>query len=271
MNKKQIEMILTIEKFKSITKAADFLGITQPTLSKFLASTEEKFQTKLFYRFSREVLPSEEGKIILKSLSLIYEEYNQIEINLEFYRNGEVNDFSLGTHQVLGRYILPKIEKKVIREKTLNVKYKFNNSRVLTEEIANGKLDFAIVADPQKFPEIVIIPIWKEYIGLYSIDGNLKDEVYYNSNMIFANKILKQIQFKDSNIVDDYSILYSMLKSINAMGLLPNPIAESEQKLKLIKKFRPPIEICLIYSANKQKSKAFNKFISIVKDASKKS
>lgn len=271
MNKKQIEMVLAIENFKSITKAADFLGITQATLSKFLATLEKKLQTKIFYRYSREVIPSEEGKIVLKSFKCILDEYNKLESSLMLYKEGEKNEFSLGTHQVLGRSILPQLEKELSKVKNLNIKYKFNNSRILTENIANGKLDFAIVADPQKYPDIVMIPLWKEYIGLYSIDGLPKEDIYYNSNMIFANKFLKRIDFKNTNIVDDYSILYSMLKNLNAMGLLPNPIAESENKLKLIKKFRPSIDICLIYSANKQKSKAFTEFISLIKETSKKS
>ena len=75
MNKKQIKMILAIERFSNITKAADFIGITQATLSKFLNSTEEKFHTKIFYRYSRSVTPSKEGEVLLRSFKTILMEY----------------------------------------------------------------------------------------------------------------------------------------------------------------------------------------------------
>ena len=264
MDKRQIEMILTIERFANITKAADYLGITQPTLSKFLKNTEDKFNTQIFYRFSKELKTTEEGDILLTSFRNIYNEYLLSEQRITDLREGYINQIKIGTHEILGRYFIPKIEAQTKNEKNINLHYTFKNSRNITEDIVNGELDFGIVADPQKYPDLIIRPLWKEYIGLYSKTGKIEDTILYNSNMIFFNKLLRNIEYKNAKVIDDYGIIYSMLKQTNYMGFLPNPIAESESKLKLIEKFKPNIEICLIYNASKLKNSSSKSLIKTI-------
>jgi predicted transcriptional regulator len=270
MDKKQIETILKIKEIGNITKVADYIGVTQPTLSKFLSSTESKFGVQIFYRYARSLKPTEEGEILLNNFSEMLNIYNNCEQQIMQFRSGHKQEFQVGTHQVLGKFIIPKIEDKILKQKDIHLSYSFMNSRKVTEEVINGHLDLGIVADPQKYPELVIKPLWKEYIGLYSKDGKRKNTVIYNSNMIFANKTLNKLTFKEKRKIDDYSIIHSILKRTNQMGLLPNPIAESENKLKLIEKFQPYINICLIYSSSKAKTKGLSKVLSIIKDCSKK-
>ena len=85
--------------------------------------------------------------------------------------------------------------------------------------------------------------------------------------MIFANKTLNKFSYKNKKKVDDYNIIYSILKHSNQMGLLPNPIAQSENKLKLVKRFKPSVDICLIYNVNKNKT--LSKIINTIQDYSK--
>ena len=83
--------------------------------------------------------------------------------------------------------------------------------------------------------------------------------------MLFANKLLNELTFSNKRKIDDYNLIYSILCKTDNMGLLPNPIAESEGKLKLIKKLNPTLDICLIYNVNKVSSQGLRKIISIIK------
>lgn len=262
-------MILTIKDVGNITKAADYIGITQPTLSKFLSNTESKFGVQIFYRYARSIKATEEGEILLDNFSKILAIYKNCEQQITQFRHGDTQEFKIGTHQVLGRFIVPKIENRVQKEKNIYLSYSFMNSRKVTEEVIKGNLDIGIVADPQKYPDLIIRPLWKEHIGLYSKNGKMADTVLFNSNMIFANKTLNKLTFKKKRKIDDYSIIYSVLKRTNYMGLLPTPIAQSEDKLFLIEKFQPPINICIIYSSNKVKTKGLANALSVIKDCSK--
>lgn len=84
--------------------------------------------------------------------------------------------------------------------------------------------------------------------------------------MILHKKILSSISYNSKKNIEDYYLIYSLLKKVPAMGLLPSPIAESENKLKLLKRFEPSIDICLIYNANRTRTKGFkNSLITIKK------
>lgn len=270
MTKKQIEMILAIKEFENMTKAADSIGVAQPTLSRFLSNTEKNFKVKIFYRHAKRMLPTEEGEILLEAFKNILEQYRQADQKILSLRNEGLQELSFGVHQILGKLILPKLEKKLELNKGINLNYAFMNSRKVTEEVVNGNLDLGITADPLRYPDLVIKQLWKEYVGLYSEDGNIKETILYNSNMLYANKTLKKIDFQYKKKIDDYAIIYSILKrSTSTMGLLPNPIAESENKLNLIKKFQPSVNICLIYNSSKIKTKAIKETISLIQDSAK--
>lgn len=266
MNKKHIESLLRIEKLGSISKAADYIGVTQPTLSKFLLNTEKHLNTKLFYRYSRTVQPSEEGVIYLRAFKKMLADFKFAEQEILILRNEFAHEFSVGIHPILARKVLPKVENKIQGYEKINFKYSFQDSRSITEDVANGKIDFGIVADPQKYPDIIIKRMRKEHTGLYSIDGHLKDTLHYNSKMIFVNKIISGIDCKRKKQVDDYDTILSLLESGSGMGLLPSLIPK-ENKLKRIKRVGPEIEICLVYSSVKTKNKAFIKAVSIIQES----
>ena len=61
-----LNYFLTVVKEGSITKAADVLHMTQPTLSRQLSAMEEELGVKLFKRGSRKITLTEQG-IQLKS------------------------------------------------------------------------------------------------------------------------------------------------------------------------------------------------------------
>ena len=64
-----LRYFLTVAKEQNFTKAAEQLNITQPTLSRQLASLEEELGTALFVRGSRSITLTEAG-ILLKRRAL---------------------------------------------------------------------------------------------------------------------------------------------------------------------------------------------------------
>ena len=62
---KYLNYVIAIAEQKSITKAAQFLSISQPTLSQYLAKLEEELGTPLFHRHSGELYPTPSGTLYL--------------------------------------------------------------------------------------------------------------------------------------------------------------------------------------------------------------
>ena len=270
MNTNEMKMMIDLERLSNITKTADLIGVSQPALSKILKRIEEELGIVFFYRLARSLKPTEEGAIYLDKFKKIIALTEEAKREVEELRNNFLDTISVSAHPILGKFILPKIESSIDMNLKVKTRYHFMNSRDSIKDVLEGKLDMAIVADAKPYPDLVIKQLWREYIGLYSIDGKVRERVYYNSNMIFFNKFLNKISYREAKPIDDYNVLYALLKRTESMGLLPNPIAESENKLKLIAKFQPEISICLVYRADRKKTVSFKKMISVILQVVKK-
>lgn len=269
MNFSEIELLFITQSFGNISKAADYLGVSQPALSKNIKNLETELDIKIFTRLSRGIKLTKEGEVFFKYAKISLNNFNQAKAEVAKLRSDYTENLIITIHPLLGKYIIPKLELALQKYKNLKVDYLFQNSRIGIDEVLTGKSDFTIAADVLNYPDIVKIKLWKEFIGLYSIDGEVKDKILFNSNMINANRILKSIKYKNKKEINDYSIIYSILKRSNDMALLPNPVAENESKVKLIKKFSPPIQISLVYRADQNKTKGFQKIINILKTHSR--
>ena len=270
MTKRQIEIVLAIERYGNITKAADFIGVSQATVSSFLLKTEAKLGVKLFYRYAKGMKATGEGAIFLKAYSNILEQMDYAHKQVAVLRGEYKDQFRLGTHPILGELILPQLEKALEKYGDIDLNYVFMNSREVTEGIATGSIDIGIVSDPQKYPELVIRTLRKEFTGLYSRDGKEKEKLLYNSQMIFSKRFIDEVNASRKKKVDDYPTLFSILKSSKTMGFLPSILANSDNKLKLIRKIGPPIDICLVYNSKHIKNKALTALTSIIRDCTKK-
>lgn len=59
-----LRYFLTVAREESITKAADILHITQPTLSRQLAQMEQEMGVKLLERGLRKIVLTDEGHLL---------------------------------------------------------------------------------------------------------------------------------------------------------------------------------------------------------------
>lgn len=170
----------------------------------------------------------------------------------------------LSIHPVLGMHIIPGFEQSMDEYKEIKLNYIFQNSRQGVENVLSGTADLAIVADAGSYPNMIKVKLWNEFIGLYSLDGKIKDTLLYHSQMISVQKILKKLEYKHLKKIDDYNILSLILAKGNYMALLPNPIAES-YGLKFIREFKPEIQISAVYKPSRVKTKGFKKVVELLR------
>jgi DNA-binding transcriptional LysR family regulator len=73
MELRVLRYFLAVAREENITKAADLLHITQPTLSRQLAALEEELGVSLFDRTSRKIVLTEEGMLLRRRAQEIVE------------------------------------------------------------------------------------------------------------------------------------------------------------------------------------------------------
>ena len=77
-----LRYFLTVVREESITKAADVLHITQPTLSRQIAQMEEELGIKLFDRSARRITLTNEGILLRRRAEEILELVDKTEKEL---------------------------------------------------------------------------------------------------------------------------------------------------------------------------------------------
>lgn len=85
MNLREQEYICAVAKYKSMTKAARELNMTQAALSLFVKNVENRLGVVLFERYRKEMVPTYAGEMYLKHASRILEEGSQFDKELQEY------------------------------------------------------------------------------------------------------------------------------------------------------------------------------------------
>ena len=103
----QIEYIVAVERNGSFVTAAEKCFVTQPTLSMMIHNLEEELGLRLFDRSRQPVVPTEEGKEVIKRARVLM---NQVKDLKEYAgeHKGEVSgELRLGIIPTLAPYLLP--------------------------------------------------------------------------------------------------------------------------------------------------------------------
>lgn len=80
MTLKQLKVFSAVAKFKSFAEAAEFLHISQPALSISIKNLEDNVGGKLFYRSTRKLCLTPEGKVfLLRARRLLVDSENALE------------------------------------------------------------------------------------------------------------------------------------------------------------------------------------------------
>ena len=78
MTLQQIHYALMISEYGSMNKAADKLGISQPTLTSAVRELEREIGSEIFLRTSKGAVPTAEGEEFLKSVGQLYRQYELV-------------------------------------------------------------------------------------------------------------------------------------------------------------------------------------------------
>lgn len=109
MKIRQLIIFKTVCEEESITKAAETLSMTQPSISRTISELEEDLGTKLFDRVSRKVYLNETGKLLLSKTVPLLELYDDLEENSK--NLDRLAALRIGSSMTIANYILPSIMK----------------------------------------------------------------------------------------------------------------------------------------------------------------
>ena len=158
MEIRTLRYFLAVAREENMTRAAQLLHVTQPTLSKALRSLEEELGKKLFTRHSFSIRLTDEGVLLRNRAEDLVTMADRIErefVSLDDITGG---DLYLGLAESWQIGLLAR-QIRLLRQRFPDLRYHITSgdTEQVAEKLDKGLLDFAVLAetpDPRKYESL---------------------------------------------------------------------------------------------------------------------
>jgi DNA-binding transcriptional LysR family regulator len=148
MEIKTLRYFLAVAREENMTRAAEILHVTQPTISKQLKALEDELGKKLFTRHSFHIALTEEGILLRNRAEDLVEMADKIEqefVSLDNITGGELYLGLAESFQI--RYLAKEIKKFKKRYPHLSYHITSGDTEQIADKLDKGLLDFLVLAE----------------------------------------------------------------------------------------------------------------------------
>ena len=214
MDISSLQAFIAVARHQSFSKASETLFVTQPAVSKRVASLEEQLGTKLFNRINRQISLTEAGrKLLPKAQELVNQaaDMQRFATNLNADVNGKLS-ISISHHIALYR-MPPILHEFNLRYPKVELDIQFEDSEQALQAVERGDIEFAVITLPNQLPDsLQAETAW--FDGLDIVVG--KDHALANVDTVTLNILAKYSCVLPSVETETHQI---MLREFSAQDL----------------------------------------------------
>ena len=155
-----LKYFLVVAREQNITKAANYLHLTQPTLSRQIKDLEDELGKKLLIRGSHKVTLTEEGMLFRKRAEQIIDMVRKTEEEFSVMGNNISGSIYIGAAESYNMKYIAKIIKEIQNDYP-DIHYHLfsGNEEDITDLLDKGLIDFGILADPANITKYDFLPL----------------------------------------------------------------------------------------------------------------
>ncbi|MFT2112420.1 LysR family transcriptional regulator [Marinomonas sp. 2405UD68-3] len=290
MDISELLTFIKVAETGSFSDAAEKLFVTQPAVSKRIASLEQGLNTRLFDRIGRKVQLTESGVRLLPRAKNIALELQDIKRSMSL-KEGEISgELRIATSHHVGLRRLPTTLKRFQREfSNVILKADFTQSEDAYQQVMKGDVELAVITlSNQSNSAIESIPIWSDplvcvaskdhelsqmssvdLIQLASHSCVLPKQNTFTRQMV--DSVLSQNDLKPNvrMSTNNFETL-TMLTSIGwGWSLLPSTLINDELCILHLDELNTARKLGVIYHKQRTLSRAAHMFIEIMKEEAK--
>ncbi len=248
MNLAEIETFLMIVETKNITKTAENLFLSQPTVSHRLKSLEEELNVKLLTRKKgyKQIELTTQGEDFIP----IAERWMSVWQEMQMLKHGQQKLYlTIGCTDTLNSAMMFDLYREMLDEKEqlMNLQIKTHYSSEIYQYLENHEIDLGFVHHHLWFKNIVAQPILRE--KMYIIQSEppaLMQEVIHTDELDLNHEIFLSWE-SDYQIwhdqwvtrgekprfqVDTFELLFHLLSGENMWAIAPITVVERIRKLR---------------------------------------
>jgi LysR family transcriptional regulator, hydrogen peroxide-inducible genes activator len=169
----QLRYFHTVARAGSFTRAAEELGVGQPSLSQQIRALEKSIGTPLFERLGRSVRLTAFGEALREPAQNILREVAMAQNSLADLREGVCGRLRIGViPTILPYWIAPRIPDFQKAFPEVDVQLVEDSTARLVEKLQSGDLDIAVASLPVKNPDIICSELFREPLFLAVSKGH---------------------------------------------------------------------------------------------------
>ncbi len=246
---KHLQLIVAIEDYGSLHKAAISISISQPGATKLLNEVEKSIGFKLFERTAKGMVPNEVGSCVTRYARVIFNDLSHMREEIVGIAEGSGGHISVGCIMGAVPILTRAIYELRCDQPELTVEIFENNSANLLHKIDQGRIDFAVcrVSRGQNILPYDNIALSEEPLAIVAniahplLQNNsvsledLADHpwVLYTSNTPMRQSIEYEMQKLGLDIVKHpvesssaFSTIMLLQYDVNLLAVLPLDVAE---------------------------------------------
>ncbi|MGZ3691552.1 MAG: LysR family transcriptional regulator [Pseudobdellovibrio sp.] len=271
INSIELKYFIEIANTQHVSRAAERLGVTQPTLSHSIKRLEESIGADLFIRSKKGVTLTPAGKRLYSQAQLLQEQWQQVIDSVHDEEDAPKGIIRLGVHSAVAQYTLPLVLPKMT-SRFPDIKFNLSHdlSRRVTEAVISSHLDVAIAVNPVAHNDLIIKEICKDIVTLWKPKNISNEQVLmYDDNLLQAQDIIRKLenrkmQFNNHMHSGSLETIAQLLKAGVGYAILPKRVVQAFQISGVEKVEDAPVfqdRICLVYKQEFRKTKRGQIFI----------
>lgn len=180
-----LKYFLTVVREESITKAAEVLHITQPTLSRQLAQMEDELGVKLFIRGTRKIRLTNEGILLRRRAEEILQLVEKTEKDLAEQEEQIEGKISIGCGEIASVQILAELF-RAFHEKYPRVTFDLFTATadMVKEQMDKGLMDLGLLLEPvdmEKY-DFIRMDMKERWVAMMTPDAPLAEKEFVTAD-----------------------------------------------------------------------------------------
>lgn len=284
-----LQYFLAVAREQSVSGAAEYLHLSQPTLSRQLKDLEDELGKQLFIRGNRKITLTDEGMTLRKRAEEIMELVKKTEDEIMLSDETVTGNVYIGAGETQTVRILACAAHQLQKDfPKIRIHISSGDAADVTERLNKGLIDFGVLFDPTDLSEYnhLRIPTRDEWGVLMRRDSPLAEKEVITPKDLWDKPLIISRQQKEGsalsiwlkqdfsklNIVATYSLLYNgSLMVDEGMGYalclnhIINPTGESNLCFRPLS---PKLDIGLnvVWKKYQLLNKASEKFLAQLKE-----
>jgi DNA-binding transcriptional LysR family regulator len=237
----------------NMSRAAERLGVSQPTLSHWLRRLEARLGQAIFRRSRRGTEPTPYGERLSTHAAELRRGWDEFLQAMEADEQELRARFRFGIHASVALFALPPVLKRLrALAPAVRLILQHGPSRHICEDLISKRLDAGIVVNPIPHSELVIKELYRDRVRAFALPGKRpRPFLIVHPGLAQTHELRKRLTGLPESVLetDSLEVAAHLALAGEGVALLPERVAHAlaGEKLRPVGEARVIDHHCLVY------------------------